>query len=494
MTRVAIGLDVGGTRIRAARVDETGRILDKRIIEGTRDPRQALARFETLIAELDTPDVAAIGIGVPGRVDTRTGDVLSGGFLNLAGIDVRSALAERFSRPVAISNDCSMALIGEARAGAGLGLANIVMLTIGTGIGGAAMLDGRIVTGSQAAGQLGHLVVKHDGLACVCGQRGCVEMYSSGTSFARLVGEFGLKSGYRCEEALADAVQDATARHLIEAWAAPLRAAISTLSAAFDPDVLLLGGGLGGRALAALDFVADAGHWYRTPVAAAALGDDAGVIGAALAGLDLVPAATHAGKRLVMVNGVPASGKSHVAAAVSRETGWPVLALDTIKNPFLAEIGAVDRPFNRLLGRATYAAIWDTIAAAPEGSAFIVDAWFGFQPIDVLTDGITRAGITSVVEVWCTAPPEIIGERYRARVGTRPKGHPGEEYVPELIALAARARPFTIGPVIDVDTTRPVAVEPLARDIVTYLDRNPTPFMTRDEGGPPPAPARQHMG
>lgn len=473
MTRVAIGLDVGGTRIRAARVDEAGRILDKRIIEGTRDPEQALELFEALIAELDGPEVAAIGIGVPGRVDARTGAVLSGGFLNLAGIDVRAVLSERFSRPVAISNDCSMALIGEARAGAAKGLANVVMLTIGTGIGGAAMLDGRIVTGRQAAGQLGHLVVKHDGAECVCGQRGCVEMYSSGTSFARLVSEVGLKSGYRCEDALADAPHDASARQLVEAWAVPLRAAISTLSATFDPDVLLLGGGLGHRALAALDFVADAGHWYRTPVAAAALGDDAGVIGAALAGLDLVPVTVGAGKRLVMVNGVPASGKSHVAAALAHETGWPVLALDTIKNPFLAEIGDVDRPFNRLLGRATYAAIWDTIAAAPDGAGFIVDAWFGFQPLEVLKDGIARAGITSAVEVWCSAPPEVIGERYRSRVGSRPKGHPGEEYVPELIALAGRAKPFGIGPVVEVDTTRPLSAEPLTRDVIASLARMP---------------------
>lgn len=473
MTRVAIGLDIGGTRIRAARVDEAGRILDKRIIEGTRDPERALGLFEAMIVDLDGPDVAAIGIGVPGRVDARTGEVLSGGFLNLAGIDVRAALSERFSRPVAISNDCSMALIGEARAGAAKGLANIVMLTIGTGIGGAAMLDGRIVTGKQAAGQLGHLVVKHDGPACVCGQRGCVEMYSSGTSFARLVGEFGLKSGYRCEEALADAPHDPVARQLVEAWAGPLRAAISTLSATFDPDVLLLGGGLGHRALAALDFVAEAGHWYRTPVAAAALGDNAGVIGAALAGLDLVATPTTTGKRLVMVNGVPASGKSHVAAALARETGWPVLALDTIKNPFLAEIGDVDRPFNRVLGRATYAAIWDTIAAAPDGAGFIVDAWFGFQPVEVLQAGIARAGIASVVEIWCSAPADVIGERYRARVGTRPKGHPGEEYVPELIALAARAKPFGISPVISVDTTRPLATALLARDVVARLDQMP---------------------
>lgn len=458
----AIGLDIGGTRMRVARIDADGRILDKKIIPGTRDPEKAMALFEELIAGFDTPDVAAIGIGVPGRVDARTGAVLSGGYLDLSGINVAGRLESRFHRPVTIANDCSMALIAEAKAGAAHGLNNVVMLTIGTGIGGAAMIDGHIVNGKQAAGQLGHIVVREGGVACVCGQYGCVEAYSSGTSFGRLVAEASLRDGYRCEDALADAADSETARALLAAWAGPLRAAICTLSATFDPDVLLLGGGLGASALEALAYAPDTGRWYRTPVAAALLGDDAGMIGAGLAGLDRKATQPSSGKRLVMVNGVPASGKSRVCAALAARTGWPVLSLDTIKNPFLSEIGDVDRLFNRRLGKASYQAIWDTIAAAPEGSSFIVDAWFGFQPVDLLDAGVAHSGITAIAEIWCEAPGAVLAERYRSRLSSRHAGHPGESYIPELIALAERVEPAGRGPVFRLDTTQPSDDDALA--------------------------------
>ena len=100
--------------------------------------------------------------------------------------------------------------------------------------------------------------------------------------------------------------------------------------------------------------------WFDVPVVAARLGDDAGVIGAAAAALRSKPA-----KRAVLVNGVPASGKSGVARALSAETGWPILALDTVKEPFLRALAPVDRPFNRRLGQAAYQAIFGVIADAP---------------------------------------------------------------------------------------------------------------------------------
>ena len=97
-----------------------------------------------------------------------------------------------------------------------------------------------------------------------------------------------------------------------------------------------------------------------------------------------------------MVNGVPASGKSGVAAQLSAATGWPVLALDTVKDPFLAEIGAVDRPFNRVLGRASYRAVFALIAATRRGTTAIVDAWFGFQPRALLEELLAASGIDEV--------------------------------------------------------------------------------------------------
>lgn len=453
MADEAIGLDIGGTRMRAARISADGVILDKKIIEGCREPGRALDMFCDLIRAFDGPDVRAIGIGVPGRVDARSGAVLSGGFLDLSCVDVKGRIEREFGRPVRIENDCSMALIAEARVGAAKGLANVVMLTIGTGIGGAAMLDGRIVNGKQAAGQLGHVVVQADGPVCVCGQAGCVELYSSGTALGRLTAEAGLPSGLRCEEILENAASgDEPHRALLSRWAKPLRAAINTLSATFDPDVLLLGGGLGGCAVGALEFAPAIGRWYQMAVRAAALGDDAGMIGAGLAALELAgPLGT--GKKVVLVNGVPASGKSRVASRIAESLGWQMLSLDMVKNPFLAELDNVDRLFNRRLGKASYRAIWDIVAAAPPGAGFVIDAWFGFQPLEQLDDYLASSGVDRLAELWCSAPPEVIGERYRARLSDRLPGHPGESYVPELIDLARRAAPTGRAPSLTIDTT-----------------------------------------
>jgi glucokinase len=161
-------------------------------------------------------------------------------------------------------------------------------------------------------------------------------------------------------------------------------------------------------------------------------------------------------KRAVLVNGVPASGKSTVARAVSDTCGWPLFAVDTIKLPFFDEIGPMDRAFNRKLGRAAYAAIFETVANFPDPCTVIAEAWFGFQPTDVLERHLTHAGIGEAVQLWCHAPPEVIGERYGLRVPLRPPQHPGLDYVPELIALAERAVPLAQFPVLAVDTTKPL--------------------------------------
>ena len=161
-------------------------------------------------------------------------------------------------------------------------------------------------------------------------------------------------------------------------------------------------------------------------------------------------------KRVVLVNGVPASGKSTVARAIAEAKGWPLLALDTVKEAFFAHLGTGDRDYNRLLGKASYQAIFALVGDFPDGATAVVDAWFGFQPIDVLNEHLARAGVGKVAEVWCHAPAEIIGERYRARLGQRHAGHLGESYVPELIELAGRARPLGRFPLWEVDTTWPL--------------------------------------
>jgi glucokinase len=115
--------------------------------------------------------------------------------------------------------------------------------------------------------------------------------------------------------------------------------------------------------------------------------------------------------------------------------------------------------FNRTLGKASYQAIFSVVHDAPAGSTFIVDAWFGFQPIELLQQHLAIAGVTDIAEIWCHAPGEVLAERYAARLEQRLPGHPGAAYIPELVELAKRASPARLGPVYDVDTTLPPADE-----------------------------------
>lgn len=444
----AIGIDIGGTHLRAARVAADGTILAVAKAESSHDAETVVSRLLGLIEQVRGPDVQGIGVGVPGQVIAASRKVLSGGYVDLSGTDFADGLERATGLPVMIENDASMALLGEATCGAAKGRANVVMLTIGTGIGGAVLEQGKLLRGRGTAGQLGHLVVVPDGRQCVCGRRGCVETESAGKALAVHLAEAGLPSETRAEDLLSR-TGDPLASKVLAAWATPLRAAIDTLIAACAPDLVVLGGGAGAAAAAALQRIPSRTSWFDAPVVAAALGPDAGIVGAALASLPKP-------RRVVMVNGVPASGKSSVARALSAVTDWPIVTLDTIKNPFLIELAPVDRFQNRILGRASYAAIFDLIAETPAGSTTIIDAWFGFQPPEVLETHLARAGIGQTLELWCSAPPDTIGARYAARIDARPAGHPGMEYVPELVALAVRAAPNGRGPVLSIDTTSPV--------------------------------------
>lgn len=152
-------------------------------------------------------------------------------------------------------------------------------------------------------------------------------------------------------------------------------------------------------------------------------------------------------KVVILVNGVPAAGKSSVSGALAETLGWPLLSLDAIKNPFLQRLNDVDRDFNRLLGAASYQAIWSVVASAPRGNGFIIDAWFGFQPKADLENYLAQAGVTDVLEVWCPITPELAAQRYAARLDQRLPGHPGAAYIPELKALAEKAQPMSLGEV-----------------------------------------------
>lgn len=458
--RTAIGIDIGGTNLRAARISSTGAILDRISLPTTGDAEVVLATILELAARLDGPEVTAIGIGVPGRVDTVRQTVLSGGYVDLASADLAGQVAVATGKPVFIDNDASMALVAEMALGAARDHGSVAMFTIGTGIGGAIAEEGRIFHGTATAGQLGHITVSPDGIACNCGRRGCVETTSSGSALARLIDAAGLPPETRADTLFQRReAGDTVAAGILDAWTTPLRSALDTVAAVLDTRLILLGGGLGRIAHRAVSGVPARSAWYQYELRAAELGDEAGVIGAGLAALEHASKSAApepgigAGKTAILVNGVPASGKSSVARAIAERTGWPVLALDSVKNPFLEELGGADRAFNRTLGKASYKAIWSVVGDAPAGSTFIVDAWFGFQPASVLDAYLETSGVTRTAEIWCHAPGAALAERYGARLDNRPAGHPGADYIPELVQLAARAEPLRIGPVLDVDTT-----------------------------------------
>ena len=276
----AIGIDIGGTKIRAARIAPDGAILQRLIEPTEKSPAKLLTQIEHLVEQVANAKTIAIGIGIPGRVNAITREVLSGGYINLSGSAIPELIRRCGNRPLFYDNDASMALIAEARLGAARSHRHSVMLTIGTGIGGALMLEGKIVHGKATAGQLGHITIDHHGPVCLCGRSGCLETYSSGTALGRLIEASGLAASTTLESLLAQ--NDGAARSVLSTWLEPLRAGIDSLVAIFDPELVVLGGGLGAAACRALEAIPGTSPWYQCPIVPAALGDDAGVIGAAL--------------------------------------------------------------------------------------------------------------------------------------------------------------------------------------------------------------------
>jgi len=171
-------------------------------------------------------------------------------------------------------------------------------------------------------------------------------------------------------------------------------------------------------------------------------------------------------RRAVLVNGVPASGKSSVARLLTDALlleGIPAvpLALDVVKEALYEHVGIGDRAHNRMLGRASYHAVFASVAAFPDTIVPVIDAWHGFQPVAVLRDHLSRARIDRVVEVWCDVAPSTAAARFRDRAASRHAGHPPAAYAEELFALARTAAPLALGPVVRIDTERPVSASAL---------------------------------
>jgi glucokinase len=250
------------------------------------------------------PEVAGVGLGIPSTIDRERGMAVATVNLELADVPIRDLIAQHIDRPVILDNDGNGAILAEHRFGAAKGAENAVMLTIGTGIGGGLVIGGEVYRGSTgAAAELGHVVVDAHGPPCQgnCPNRGCVEVMASGTAIARE----GLLAAERAPDsalgrAVADGVTldgkevtdaacdgDPIAVGVVETAGRWLGVALASFANIFGPDVIVLGGGvmqagdllaeparreLANRALAPMN---------RTPVVAAALGQEAGMVGAA---------------------------------------------------------------------------------------------------------------------------------------------------------------------------------------------------------------------
>lgn len=243
-----IGVDLGGTKLLAATVDAglnvhhralrsaagstTVEVLDT-VVDAVREAREAAGG-----------EVDAVGFGIPSLIDRERGVAVTTVHLPIRDIPFRDLLAERLGLPVFLDNDATVAMLAEWRFGAAQDCRNALLLTIGTGIGGGMVVDGALVRGAQgAAAEFGHMTIDYDGPVCPCGARGCLEAFVSGTALARDARASGLDlSAPQVAELAHDG--DPQARALVTAMGTRLGAGIANLVNAFNPELVVVGGGM----------------------------------------------------------------------------------------------------------------------------------------------------------------------------------------------------------------------------------------------------------
>jgi glucokinase len=300
MAALALGVDIGGTKILTALVDAEGRVLRE-----WRTPTDAArggpavmaaveAALEACLAELPAEQQpAGIGVSAAGQVDPTAGQIVwaSPNIPGWAGTPVKARLEAALGLPVTVDNDANAAAYGEWWAGAGKGAASLVMVTVGTGVGGGIVLDGRVLRGGRfRGGEIGHMILVADGEPCNCGQRGCLEVYASGTAIARLARKHMPGWEGTAPDVFELAAQgEAEADFVLANAARNLALGLVSLTSVLDPDRFVLGGGVATaptymhRVRAALLDPAVAGDRGFDParVLPAALGPAAGAVGAA---------------------------------------------------------------------------------------------------------------------------------------------------------------------------------------------------------------------
>jgi glucokinase len=309
------GVDLGGTNLRAAVVDRHGRVLSRRRERTPATLDAIVAAIATSVAELAVgrPDAGAVGVGAAGMVD-RVGMIhYAPNLPAFVRVPLRALVAEATGRPVVVDNDANVAALAELTHGAGVGYSNLLLVTLGTGVGGGVVIDGEVFRGAHGFGaEIGHFQIDPDGPMCACGERGHWEAVASGnwlgvlgrtraadgaapSVLARAGGNAAAVTGVQVGDAAQAGEPDALA--IVREYAQHVAVGLVGLANILDPEVILVSGGLVELGDVLLDPIREwfeghiEGARYRVPVAIlpALLGDDAGVVGAAILARALDP-------------------------------------------------------------------------------------------------------------------------------------------------------------------------------------------------------------
>ena len=309
-----VGIDIGGMTIKGIVLDKDGRALCEDVaVTGSERGGDAMC---DVIAELvnsminkcgvDKNDIL-IGVGCPGVIDSEHGVLVFSGNLALRDYPLAARIEERIGVPVKVTNDANAAALGEARFGAGRNYKNSILVTLGTGVGGGIIIDGKLFEGFKSAGaEIGHMVIERHGEMCTCGRRGCFERYSSASALTRHT-RFAMEedtgsqmwtkyTSQNCSGKTAFEFMDTdrTAKDVVDWYIKYLACGLINLANIFRPEVIMLGGGVaaqGEKLTKPLQAIMDAevfgGNDYATvTVVIASLGNGAGSLGAAALCLD----------------------------------------------------------------------------------------------------------------------------------------------------------------------------------------------------------------
>ena len=310
-----IGVDLGGTNIVVGVINEENKIIAK-ASRKTKCPRPAEGIFDEMAyaikeamdqAHITVKDVVSVGVGTPGSVNKEEELIEFANNLAFNNVPAYALLRERIGiEKVYFDNDANCAALGEAVAGCGKGVRDFVMITLGTGVGSGIIVNGKLVTGvNYAAGEMGHMVIEYNGIPCNCGRKGCWESYSSATALIVQTkdamklnpdslmweiadGDFNNVNGRTAFEAARKG--DGAAKQVVNSYISHLSIGIGNVVNIFQPDVVCVGGGIGNEKenlLAPVRKLVVSERYSihakkQTQILSAVLGNDAGIIGAAL--------------------------------------------------------------------------------------------------------------------------------------------------------------------------------------------------------------------